>query len=89
MGIQFLFLFLVPLALQAGTLYMCPHVSATERVGFLKQDACGNLVVDSLPVNFPLSAFCRRFLVRTSIGQMQIIPFLLTKILELILSHAT
>jgi hypothetical protein len=29
---------------------MRPHVSGTERVGFSKQDACGNLVVDSLPV---------------------------------------
>jgi hypothetical protein len=34
---------------------MRPHVSGTERVGFLKQDACGNLVVASLPVNFPFS----------------------------------
>ncbi len=61
-------LFLVPLVLQAGTLYMRPHVFGTECVGFLKQDACGNLVVDSLPVNFPLSAFCQRFPVQTSIG---------------------
>jgi hypothetical protein len=36
---------------------MRPHNSGTERMGFLKQDACGNLVVASLPVNFPLSAF--------------------------------
>jgi hypothetical protein len=61
---------------------MCPHISGTEHVGFLKQDARGNLVVPSLPVIFPLSAFCRRFLMRTSVGQTQIIPFLLTKILE-------
>jgi hypothetical protein len=47
---------------------MRPHVSGTERVGFLKQDARGNLVVASLQMNFPLSAFCRRFLVRTSVG---------------------
>ena len=46
---------------------MRPHVS-TERVGFSKQDAHGNLVVASLLVNFPFSAFCRRFLVRTSVG---------------------
>jgi hypothetical protein len=44
------------------------HVSGTERVGFLKQDTRGNLVVASLPVNFPFSAFCWRFLLRTSIG---------------------
>jgi hypothetical protein len=44
------------------------HVSGTERVGFLKQDSCGNLLVASLPVNFPFSAFCRRFLVQTSVG---------------------
>ncbi len=37
-------------------------------MGFSKQDARGNLVVASLPVNFPFSAFCRRFLVRTSFG---------------------
>ncbi len=36
---------------------MCPHVSGTERVGFLKQDACGNLVVAALPLNFPFSGF--------------------------------
>ena len=37
--------------------HMCPHNSGTERMGFSKQDARGNLVVASLPVNFPLSAF--------------------------------
>jgi hypothetical protein len=68
MGIQFLVPFLVPLALQASTSYMRPNVSRTERVGFSKQDAHGNLVVASLPVNFPSFAFCRRFLVQTSIG---------------------
>ncbi len=36
---------------------MCPHVSGTEHVGFSKQDACGNLVVASLPLNFPFSGF--------------------------------
>ncbi len=56
--------------------YMRPHVSGTERVGFSKQDACGNLVVDSLPVNFPLSAFCQWFLVRTSVGLNTIHTFL-------------
>jgi hypothetical protein len=38
-GIQFLVSFLVPLALRAGTLYMHPHISGTERVVFSKQDA--------------------------------------------------
>ncbi len=66
---NFLSCFLVPLALWAGTLYMRPHISSTECMGFLKQDAHRNLVVDSLPVFFPLSAFCQRFLVQTSIGQ--------------------
>jgi hypothetical protein len=47
---------------------MRPHVSDAERVGFLKEDACGNLVVASLPVNFPFSAFCQRFLLQTSVG---------------------
>ncbi len=78
-GIWFLVLFLVPLALQASTLYMRPHVSGTECVGFLKQDACGNLVVALLPVNFPFSAFCRRFLLQTSIGLNTIHTFLSCK----------
>ncbi len=47
--------FLVPLALQASTSYMRPYNSGTERVCFSKQDAPENLVVASLPVNFPLS----------------------------------
>ncbi len=46
---------------------MRPHNSGTEHVGFSKQDARGNLVVASLPVNFPLSAFCLRFLVQMSV----------------------
>ncbi len=46
---------------------MCPHVSGTERVVFSKQDACGNLVVASLPLNFPFSAFCGRCLLWTSV----------------------
>jgi hypothetical protein len=46
---------------------MRPHVSGTECMCFSKQNACGNLVVASLPVNFPFSAFCRRFLVQTSV----------------------
>ncbi len=72
----FLSCFLVSLALRASTSYMCSHVSGTERVGFLKQDARGNLVVASLPVNFPFSAFCQRFLVRTSVGLNTIHTFL-------------
>ncbi len=36
---------------------MRPHVFGTERVGFSKQDARGNLVVASLPLNFPFSGF--------------------------------
>jgi hypothetical protein len=76
MGIRFLVPFLVPLALRASTSYMHPHVSGTECVGFSKQDARGNLVVASLPVNFPFSAFCRRFLLQTSIGLNTIHTFL-------------
>ncbi len=37
-GIQFPASFLVTLALRAGTLYMRPHISGTERVVFLKED---------------------------------------------------
>jgi hypothetical protein len=47
---------------------MRPHISGTECMGFLKQDGRGNLVVDSLPVIFPLSAFRQRFPVQTSRG---------------------
>ncbi len=36
---------------------MRPLVSGTEHMGFSKQDACGNLVVASLPLNFPFSGF--------------------------------
>ncbi len=39
MGIWFLIPFLVPLALRAGTLYMRPHISGTERINFPKQGA--------------------------------------------------
>ncbi len=39
---------------------MHPHVSGTERVGFLKQEARGNLVLASLPLNFPFSGFLLR-----------------------------
>ncbi len=58
---------------------MCPHVSGTERVGFSKQDACGNLVVASLPLNFPFSAFCGRCLLWMSVGLNMIHTFLLHK----------
>jgi hypothetical protein len=34
---------------------MRPHVSGTEHVDFLKQDARGKLVLVSLPLNFPFS----------------------------------
>ncbi len=36
---------------------MRPHVSGTECMGFSKQDACGNLVVASLLLNFSFSGF--------------------------------
>jgi hypothetical protein len=39
MGIQFLVLFLVSLALQGSMSYMRPHISGTECIGFSKQDA--------------------------------------------------
>ncbi len=55
---------------------MHPHVSGAEHVGFLKQDAHGNLVVASLPVNFPFSPFCRRFLVQTFVRLNTIHTFL-------------
>ncbi len=60
-GIQFLVPFLIPLALQASTSYMRPHISGTEHVGFSIQDDCGNLVVASLLVNFPFPPFAEDF----------------------------
>jgi hypothetical protein len=48
--------------LALSTSYMRPHVFGTERGGFSKQDARGNLVVASLPLNFPFSTFCGRCL---------------------------
>jgi hypothetical protein len=38
-GIRFLVPFLVPLALRGSTSYMHPHISGTECIGSLKQDA--------------------------------------------------
>jgi hypothetical protein len=46
---------------------------------FLKQDTCGNLVQELVPVFFPRSTFCQWFLVQASIGRLQIIAFLLTQ----------
>ncbi len=45
---------------------------------FSKQDAHGNLVEELVPVFFPRSTFCRRFLMQMSLGGSRIIPFLLT-----------
>ncbi len=72
----FLSCFFVPLALQASTSDMHSHVSGTECVGFLKQDARGNLVLASLLVNFLFSAFCQRCLLWTSVGLNTIHTFL-------------
>ncbi len=44
---------------------------------FSKQDACGNLVQELVLAFFPRSAFRQRFLMQTSVGSSQIIPFLL------------
>ncbi len=46
-----------------------PYFWHTSRV-FSKQDACGNLVLESVPVFFPCSAICQRFLMQTSIGRL-------------------
>ncbi len=53
-----------------------PYFWHTWRV-LSKKDACGNLVQELVLVFFPRSAFRRRFLMRMSIGSLQIIPFLL------------
>jgi hypothetical protein len=55
---------------------MRPHVSGTEHVDFSKQDAHGTLVVASLPLNFPFSAFCGKCLLLTSNGLNRIHTFL-------------
>jgi hypothetical protein len=65
---------------------MHPHVSGTERVGFSKQDARGNLVVASLPLNFPFSAFAEGVCCERPLDWTGFIPFFLTKILKLTLS---
>jgi hypothetical protein len=65
---------------------MRPHVSGTERVGFSKQEARGNLVVASPPVSFLLSELCGRHLLWTSIGLNMIHTFFSHKILQLTLS---
>ncbi len=46
---------------------------------FSKQDARGNLVQELVLVLFPHSAFCQWFLMQTSFGRLQIIPFPLTQ----------
>jgi hypothetical protein len=51
-----------------------------------KQDACGNLVLASLPLNFPFSAFFEKRLLWTSVGLNMIHTFLSHKILKLTLS---
>ncbi len=70
-------------------LMMRPHVSGTERVGFLKRDTRGNLVVASLPVNFPFSAFCQRFLLQTSIGLNTSHTFLVNRLIVACLMTAS
>ncbi len=65
---------------------MRPHVSGTERVGFSKQDARGNLVVASLPSNFPFPPFAEGVYCERPLDWTWFIPFFLTKILELTLS---
>ncbi len=58
---------------------MCAPIFWHTSRSFLKQAACRNLVLESVPDFFPRSAFCQRFLIQTSVGQLQIIPFLLTQ----------
>ncbi len=60
---------------------MCPHVSGTERMGFLKQDARGNLVVASPPVSFLLSKLRGRHHERP-LDWTWFIPFFPTKSLS-------
>jgi hypothetical protein len=54
---------------------------------FLKQNARGNLLLESVSVFFPRSAFCQRFVMQTSIGQTQNIPIFSQYVLKLTLSH--
>ncbi len=55
-----------PLALQGSTLYMRPHVSGTECMGFSKQEAHGNLVTlttsDLSPFGFSECSWCKHLL---------------------------
>jgi hypothetical protein len=79
MGIQFL----APFSHTSGTpkyyAVCAPPYSWDISCIFLKQDACGNLVLELVSVFFPRSTFCQRFLMQTSVGQSQIMPFLLTQ----------
>jgi hypothetical protein len=52
-------------------LYMCPHVSGTEPMGFSKQDACRNLVVDSLLMIFPFPPFAEGFWCKCPLGKCE------------------
>ncbi len=62
---------------------MCtPIILWHTSCAFSKQDACENLVVDSVPVFFPIFTFCQRFLMQKSVWLLQIIPFLLTQYLQ-------
>ncbi len=51
-----------------------------------KQDSCGNLVVASLPLNFSFSASAESVCCEHPMDWTWLIPFFLTKILELTLS---
>ncbi len=61
--------YLLQYFLSASTLYMHPHVSGTECVGFSKQDACGNLVVKT-PIS--VSGHETRFMAIPKLGKTQI-----------------
>ncbi len=61
--------YLLQYFLSASTLYMHPHVSGTERVGFSMQDAHGNLVVKT-PIS--VSGHETRFTAITKLGKTRI-----------------
>ena len=65
---------------------MRPHVSGSERKGFLKARRSWNLVVAALQARFLLSEPCGRSLLCTSLGLDMTHTFLSHKIHELTLS---
>ncbi len=71
------------------TLYMRPHIAGTDYAFSQSKTLVGTCFQKLVSAFFPCSAFFQRFLMQTSIGRSQFIPFLPIQILELTLSCMT